>query len=80
MAKTGKSDKARIDLDEAIKLEPGHYDALFNLGLLWSKTREWGKAVPAFDRVLKLKPDHAGAYYARGVAEEHKGEQDRRCA
>ena len=35
--------------------------------------RKWDKAIEDYNRAIKLKPDHAGAYYNRGIANKVLG-------
>ena len=38
-------------------------------------TRKLDKAIADYNRTIKLKPDHAGAYYNRGLANKHLGKK-----
>lgn len=41
-------------------------DALYGAALEAYERKDLGAAIPLFDRVIALQPDHAGAYYKRG--------------
>ncbi|HEX3152128.1 MAG TPA: protein kinase [Gemmataceae bacterium] len=61
-------DKAIADFDAALKLHAGDVDALLNKGIVLADhlNRE-ADAIPVFDRLLELVPDHVDARCSRGV-------------
>ena len=50
---------AREDFASAIKLNPSQPEALNNLGLIATNSKEWKNAIFYFDRILNFHPDDA---------------------
>lgn len=62
----GMTDRALETLDRALKVEPTHAKALFNLGLVYGINRkEYGKAITAWEQLLRTSPNHPKAGYVR---------------
>jgi cytochrome c-type biogenesis protein CcmH/NrfG len=52
-------DKALAIFDRALALEPGSADALFNVGVIkWQSQNDPKGAIAAWQKLLKLNPDH----------------------
>ena len=49
-------------LKQAVKLNPDHADAYYNLGLACINEGEYDKAIESFNQALELDPDHANAH------------------
>ncbi len=64
----GEYDKAIIDLEKVIELEPDNADAYTNLALSYSKNGDYENSVAAWTEVIKFNPDEAGPYYERGTS------------
>ncbi len=64
----GEYDKAIIELEKVIELEPDNADAYTNLALSYFKNGDYEKAVAAWTEVIKFNPDEAGPYYERGTS------------
>ena len=47
--------------------------AFNNRGLVFSNTRQYGKALEDFNRAVELNPANSSAYYNRGVVYREKG-------
>jgi len=60
-------ERARSDLGEVIKREPGFRDALYNLGVVYISLKRWDDARKIFLRQLDLKPDDADSVYYLSV-------------
>lgn len=56
-----KFDLAIQHYTEEISTQPGNTSAFFNLGLAYSAKKEYGKAIWAFEKVLRLNPNDAEA-------------------
>lgn len=66
---------ARTAYERALELEPGHADALVNLGRLRHEAGDTPGARGYYERALEAKPSHAVAAFNLGVALEDLGEQ-----
>jgi tetratricopeptide (TPR) repeat protein len=64
----GEYDKAVIELEKAIELEPDNAEAHTNLALSYFKNGDYENAVAAWTEVIKFNPDEAGPYYERGTS------------
>jgi serine/threonine protein kinase/lipoprotein NlpI len=61
-------DQAMADFDAALKLHPGDTESLLNKGIvLADHLHREAEAIPQFDRLLGLAPDHVDARCSRGV-------------
>ena len=55
----GDPDTAIVELNNVLKLTPDHANALFNLGIVkWQGKADPAAAEEAWDRLLKVHPDH----------------------
>jgi tetratricopeptide (TPR) repeat protein len=61
--------------ERALELEPGHADALVNLGRLRHEAGDTDAARGYYERALEAKPSHSVAAFNLGVALEDLGEQ-----
>jgi tetratricopeptide (TPR) repeat protein len=52
----------------AAETKPGHVDAYYRLGLLYSKRKEFEKAFPAFEKILQLDTNEVEACFYMGEA------------
>ncbi len=59
--------RARADLDSALKFNPIYPDAMVNLANVYCLMKNYDSALVKFDRLLKLYPTAMGAYNGRGV-------------
>lgn len=74
-AKKGKVQDALNDYSSAIEKDPGNYLYYQYRGIFYAqKMHKLDKAVEDFDRVVKLQPQLAEAYYNRGVARAMSGQ------
>jgi len=60
--------EARAAYSRAVELEPGHYDALYGLGVCDSYAGEHARAIDLFRRALRAAPDSAPAHLALGIS------------
>ncbi|MEY2410180.1 MAG: hypothetical protein QOF48_2850 [Verrucomicrobiota bacterium] len=57
--------------EEQIKLQPNNAAALVSLSMLFISSGQQEKALPFLQRAINLKPDDAGALFARGLCNLH---------
>ena len=69
-------ERARRAYLRAIELEPGHADALVNLGRLLHERGDVADAAERYRRALAIRPGHATAAYNLGVALEDLGRSE----
>ena len=67
-------DRAIIDLDRAIAINPNHAEAYEGRGICYAEKREYDRALLDFDRAIELNPKLGHAYYGRGIIYFAKGE------
>jgi len=51
-----------------------------NLGVIWQRVKEYGKALACYDKAITLKPGYANAYYNRGSVLEKMSRPDEALA
>nr|WP_245290484.1 tetratricopeptide repeat protein [Rhodopseudomonas sp. AAP120] len=61
LARSGQLDRALVDYDDALRLDPKQPDVLNARGEVWRLKGDRPKALLDFSAALKLQPDHAGA-------------------
>jgi Flp pilus assembly protein TadD len=66
-AKNGKSTNAVESFENALKLYPKYYDALFALGQEQTKLRKYPEARSAFQQATEIKPKEGEAHLNLGV-------------
>jgi tetratricopeptide (TPR) repeat protein len=64
------------DLDEAIRLDPGSFDAHFNRVAIFITLHEWDRALDDYREAIGLMPNDAITYNNVGVAYRGKGDRD----
>ncbi len=57
----GDKDKAIIDLDAALTLNPNHIEALRQRGAIYVTLKEYNKAITDFTKVIQLDPTHGSS-------------------
>ena len=56
---SGDGDDAITEFQSVLKVDPGHANALFNLGMVkWQAKMDINGAIAAWEQVLKAHPDH----------------------
>jgi tetratricopeptide (TPR) repeat protein len=75
--KMGKVREALAQFGKALKVDPNSINALINTGAIAHRYRDYGRAVAAYDQVLKLQPQNpialkglAFAYFGAGQADK----------
>ncbi|WP_164516315.1 tetratricopeptide repeat protein [Minwuia thermotolerans] len=76
----GAYDEAIIDLDRALELRPGDYDALVNRGLAKRKAGRLHEAVADYDLAIEAEPGRMDAYNNRGTVFLRQERYDRAIA
>jgi len=61
-------DKASALLLEAVKLDPTNAQAHFQLGLVYVKQKEYGKAIETYQKVAEMQPQLPDVYFNLGYA------------
>lgn len=60
-------------LFQAVKLQPGYFDALYNLGLVLQEMNQVAEAVACYEQALRINPDYVPAWNNLGVAHKTSG-------
>lgn len=71
--KVGDAEK---DVNEAMRLAPGHPDVLYVEGVVRLKQRKWEDAQAALEKATQIDPTHARAFAALGMALCDEGKFD----
>ena len=71
--RAGDFDKSIEHLGNALSIYPEYIDASFQLGVLYLKLRDSGRAEQAFHRTLELDPTHAMAYSGLSLSQSAAG-------
>lgn len=58
----GELDKASVEFNKALELEPDNSYALRNLGTVYADLGNWEEAVAAYEQAIELAPDFGEAY------------------
>ncbi len=70
----GKLDEAKNDCEQALKLNPANYYALYTQAEVLIYFNNYGPAIASLTRAVKAKSDYALAYNLRGVARGNMGD------
>ena len=76
----GNKDKALEYYTKAIGMDPNHFDAHSNRGLIYLSRDQYDKAIADFTLAIKLNPDSANAYYNRGLSSFYMERYDQAIA
>jgi len=68
-----KFDKAEILFKSIVKIDPSHYKAHTNIGVICIKLNKLDEAEKCFNKVIKLKPDFDLAYCNLATTQEKMG-------
>lgn len=71
---TGDPDAARRVIDQVLQSDPTAIEGWYQLGVSQFLKGD-PKAVTSFEHTVKLKPDHAQAYYTLGLARKKHGDR-----
>jgi tetratricopeptide (TPR) repeat protein len=70
-------DRAIVNYDQAVRVDPDYSRAYFNLGLTYIKKLQYDKAIEKLKSATRINPDYADAYFSIGHCYNSKGEYDR---
>jgi tetratricopeptide (TPR) repeat protein len=73
----GNLASAERDLENAVQLNPRHFDSYRSLDWVLAKQGKWDAVVEHWNRFLELEPNHAKAYLERGGTFFHEGDLKR---
>jgi tetratricopeptide (TPR) repeat protein len=76
----GDQDRAIIDHDQAIKLEPDYAAAYSDRGVAYGLKRDYEHAIADFDEALKIDPELVLAFFSRGVTYKSMGDKEKAIA
>ncbi|HVX49152.1 MAG TPA: site-2 protease family protein [Chitinophagaceae bacterium] len=71
--RTGEYQCAIEELKKSLKLHPGHYISLNNIGYALTLMKRFDDSIPYFDKCISLKPDYVYAFNNRGYAKMQTG-------
>ncbi len=63
----GEYEKARTQLERAVKIAPNYADAYYNLGFTYDRLGRYQEAIEAYKSAAKVNPNYVEAYYNLGV-------------
>jgi cytochrome c-type biogenesis protein CcmH/NrfG len=70
---SGFPEKAIAEYKESLKVDPGHAQTLFNMGVVYKDgLKDPAAAVAAWEKLLKLHPDHPDRVRIQGMIEDAK--------
>jgi tetratricopeptide (TPR) repeat protein len=61
--KRGQLQQAKLLYEETLSADPGHVEALNNLGVIQIRGGDYSAAHTSFDRAIRLKPEYVDAHY-----------------
>ncbi len=76
----GELEKALVDFDRAIRMQPQLADAYNNRGNVWQEKGDLEKALADFNQAIKLNPRHSAAFNNRANIHQTKGHLDEALA
>lgn len=69
LSRRGKIVDARKWLEDAIRVDPNHVEALTNLGMIYVRVRNWEAAMDVLQRAVALAPGYGAAWLNLGAAQ-----------
>jgi tetratricopeptide (TPR) repeat protein len=73
-------DKALVDFNQAIRLDPTNPKPYHDRGFVWEEKREYDRAISDYTDAIRLNPQFAEAFISRGVAWSGKGDLSKALA
>ena len=67
-------DKAIIDYNKAIEINPKNEELYIWLGTTWYNKKDYDEAISNYNKAIKINPKYELAFYDRGLAHIAKGE------
>jgi Tfp pilus assembly protein PilF len=71
-----KLDCAAVQYEQALRLQPNHVPSLYRLGIVYTKAKQFDKAVAIWNRYIKATGDAASSYSNLGFCYEMAGDVD----
>ena len=62
---------------EAIRIDPNHFKAHFNSGVVYFNLKKNDEAIESFKKAVEIKPDFADTYYSLGVTYNQLGQYEK---
>jgi tetratricopeptide (TPR) repeat protein len=72
----GRFTEAVRELNRAVALNPGNFEAHYYLGSAYAELGRFDQAIAAYERVLSLRPDDLDTHYALGRIYLHRRQYD----
>ncbi len=69
-----QTDAALADFEEAVRLDPHHFESIRNIDYILASRRDWPAIIGHWDRLIALEPENAEAHLERGGAYHHSGD------
>jgi tetratricopeptide (TPR) repeat protein len=79
-AKAGDHDRAIVNFNEAIRLNPNDAVAYFDRGVSYSNKGDLDRAIADYNEAIRLNPAYHIAFNNRGLSYNYKGQYDRAIA
>jgi len=77
----GQPERAKVDLSEAMRRNREMVAALYmQRGYVLKRSRDFDKAIAAFDKAIYLNPNWPSAYFGRGASYEEQGNREQAVA
>jgi tetratricopeptide (TPR) repeat protein/S1-C subfamily serine protease len=73
-AEAGDYQKAILNYDETIRIDPKYAAAYNNRGIAYNELGQYGRAIQDYDEAIRLDPQYANAYTNRGNAYNELGQ------
>lgn len=70
-------DKAIMNYERALEIDPNFYEAYFRLGIAYTKLKEYDKAIENYQYCIKTKPNDYKTYASLSIAYEEIGEYEK---
>jgi tetratricopeptide (TPR) repeat protein len=70
----GRPERARVYLEQSLRLNPRSHGAAVELGRLWYFTRRYGEAERVYDHALRLMPENMGTREERALVAIAQGD------
>ena len=73
----GRTDDAVLGFRQTLELDPGHYEARVNLGVLLTGSNKLPEAIDELQKAVTVAPNSTSAPSALSIAYSFNGENDR---
>lgn len=72
----GRDNEALIQFDKAAQLDAKQYNPAYNMGVAYSHSSQFPKAIEAFHKALEIKPDDRDALHGLALAQSKSSQFD----